>query len=566
MMGIQGKRHEVKSIPAYVFRQKDVGILFPFYFLLFILAGCISDELPQHSIKNKDYMVLNQIRSVHGTTAAAADYLPDRVEKTAIFETKTDPNTGKKNVTLTIEQVLAGTLANSLEITVVGFEPALARGDITKAAAQFDVTAFGQANYEQQDNPVSSIYQPGQSDDRSVETGIKQKSITGTQWSVSYAVTRNWDDLSGRTLSTRYEPILAFELKQPLWRDGWEQVNRAGLDTAKISYDIAMAGFRGKAEETAASAISAYWQLYQVRSERKILEELLNKTNETLARVQGRREIDATDVQIKQTEAYVKTRQAALLVADKNVLDAQDQVVRLMSDSGLNLLDEFYIIPASEPLVVFEKPELSKQLDTAVKNNPVLQQARSQIEIAEINIEVAQNQAKPRLDLTASARTQALESTNWDAQKELPSGDYVSYGLGLSLEYPLGNRAAMAESLKKRIERRKAVAELENLTQKLTVLIREALRNLQADYAQIQIQAQAVEAAQAHLQAVTETEMLREQLTPEFLMVKLQAQETLANTQIAHTKAIADFNIALAELAKTSGTILRMQQVEKSLP
>ncbi len=531
-----------------------------------LLSGCVSDEISSHSIQNKDYRILNQIRNTHNTSTAAQDYTSGGVKESKIFETTTDPNTGKKTVVLTLEQVLARTLANSPEITIVSFEPALARGDITKAAAQFDVTAFGQVNLDQQDNPVNSIYQPGQSDDRSVETGIKQKSIAGSQWSMSYAMTRNWDDLSGRTLSTRYEPILAFQLKQPLWRDGWEQVNRAGLDIAKINYDIAMAGFRGKAEETAAAAISAYWQLYQARSDRKILQELLNKTIETLTRVQGRREIDATDVQIKQTEAYVKTRQAILLTADKNILDAQDQLVRLMSDSGLNLLDDFYVIPSSEPSVVFDKPELPKLLALAIENNPVLQQARSQIEIAEINIEVAQNQAKPRLDLMASARTQALDATAGEAQEELSSGDYVSYGLGLSLEYPLGNRAALAESLKKRIERRKAVAELENLTQKLTVLIREALRNLQTSYAQIQIQAQAVEAAAAHLQAVVDTELVREQLTPEFLMVKLQAQETLANAQIAHTKAIADFNIALAELDRTSGIILRMQQVEKSLP
>ena len=534
--------------------------------VIVLLSGCVSDEISSHSIQNKDFRILNQIRNMQQAIPATQDYAPDSFGKSKIIETTTDPNTGKKTVALTIEEVLTRTLSGSPEITIVSFEPMLAEQDITKAAAQFDVTAFSQFNLEQQDNPVNSIYQPGQSSGRTLETGIKQKNTAGSQWSMSYAMTRNWDDLSGRTLSTRYEPILAFELKQPLWRDGWEQANLASLDIAKINYDIAMAGFRGKAEETAAATISAYWQLYQTRRDRKILEELLNKTIETLTKVQGRREIDATDVQIKQTEAYVKTRQAALLTADKNIMDAQDQLVRLMADSRLSLLDEFYIIPASEPSVVIDRLELPKLLNTAIENNPVMQQARCGIEIADINIRVAKNQALPRLDLMASARTQALDGRPEEAQENLASGDYFSYGMGLSLEYPLGNRTALAESLRKRIERRKAITELKNLTEKLTVLIRERLRSLETNYAQIQIQAQAAEAAAAQLQVLDEVELVREQLTPEFLMVKLQAQETLANAQIAHTKAIADFNIALAELAKLTGTVLRMQQVEKSLP
>jgi hypothetical protein len=68
------------------------------------------------------------------------------------------------------------------------------------------------------------------------------------------------------------------------------------------------------------------------------------------------------------------------------------------------------------------------------------------------------------------------------------------------------------------------------------------------------------------LQTLKDTEPIREQLTPEFLLVKLQAQETLANAQRAQIKAVVDFNVSLVELARFLGTVLELKQIKSSLP
>lgn len=84
--------------------------------------------------------------------------------------------------------------------------------------------------------------------------------------------------------------------------------------------------------------------------------------------------------------------------------------------------------------------------------------------------------------------------------------------------------------------------------------------------AQIQVQKDASEAARIHLQAVEDSEPIRQSLTPEFLLVKLQAQGALANAQHAEVEAIVELNIALAQLAQTTGTVLKLYQVRTSLP
>ena len=575
ILNIARNLHALKRADISMAVVNPICIAFLWMFTPLLLTGCVSDKVnqdgtlfyyqqilanrgPQQRIDAEGQDV-NQPLGLLRQVPAEQGMIPD-------VEIVVDPNTGRKAVHLTIEEVLARTLANSPEIRVVSFDPSIAKEDITKAVAEFDVTAFGELNFENEDNPANSIYQSGQSDERTFETGIKQKSITGSEWTLSYAMTRNWDDLSGRTISTRYEPILGFQLKQPLLRDAWQEVNLAGVDVAKMNYRVALLGFRQKAEEIAAGVISAYWSYFQACHNVEIYQGLLDRTIETLEKVKGRQEIDATEVHIKQTEASIKAREAALLQYKKLMIDAQDVLTRLMADPKLNVLEEFEIVPATLPTREKEEFELSELLEIALQKNPVIQQARIGIEIADLYIRFAENQDKPRLDLIASARAQGLAGGPENAQERLTEGDYLSYGVGLSLEYPIGNRLREAELIQRRIGRRKAVTVLQNVADQAAQMVRERARRIETNYEEIQVQKEAVDAAYIQLQVLEDTEEIREKLTPEFLLLKLQAQESLATAQASHVRAIVDFNIAMTELAQTLGTVLELKPVEPLIP
>ncbi|MBW7991087.1 MAG: TolC family protein [Planctomycetes bacterium] len=569
---------EVKSQSSGCLTAKSgylLSIFCPLSCILFILliaqlAGCVSDEVDEQSALASYQQALSdkgpQQRADPLQSLALLKPIPTPDGILEDVEIVIDPNTGRKIITLTIEQAIVRALANSPEIRVVSFDPSIAKQDITKAAAEFDVTAFGSMNYEQDDNPVNSIFQPGQSDVRLLESGIKQKGVTGSEWSLSYALTRSWDDLSNRSLPTRYEPILAFQVKQPLLRDAWKQTNLAGVNIARLNHDVAVLGFRQKAEDVSTQVISAYWRLLQARRDFEILQKLLERTRQTFTKVLGRQEIDATDVQIKQMAASAKSREAILLQASRAVIDAQDALLRLMADPQVSLLDELEILPQTSPAVMTAELEQSDILRLAMKKNPVMQQARVAVAVADINIRVAENQEMSRLDLIASSRLQGISHSQGSAQDNFNRGDYVSYAVGLSFEFPLGNRQREAELLRRRLERRKAVSTLQNLADQVAIQARGRMRLIETNLAEIQLQADAAEASRIHLQAVEDSEPVRERLTPEFLLVKLQAQAALAEAQRAHIKAIVDFNISMAELAQTMGTVLELRQVSTALP
>jgi len=531
------------------------------------IAGCISEDVDDRSLAARYQQALADrgpqerlgTKGSHLLRPAPTAGLPE-------LEVVKDPNTGRSLVNLSMGDAIARALANSPEITVVSFDPSIAKQDIIKEVAEFDIVAFGRVSYEQRDEPVNSLLQIGQAESRVAESGIKQRGVTGSEWSASYALTRRWDDLVGRTVSTRYEPVVAFQLKQPLLRDAWPEVNLAGVNVAKLNHQVALLGFRQKAEEVSTAVISAYWLLLQARRDLEIQQSLLDQAVETLKKLQDRQEIDATDVQVKQAEASLKTREAALLQAGKTVTDAQDSLVRLMADPQMHTLRDLEIVPVTEPPMSRGQLHPSEIIDRAMESNPAIQQAQAGIAIADINVRVAENQRMPRVDLVASATAQAFARFPGDAHDTLDDGDYVSYAIGLTIEEPIGNRQREAELLRRKFERKKAVSILHNLADQVAVQAKERIREVETRHAQIQVQKEAVEAARIHLQALEDSEAIRERLTPEFLLVKLQAQDSLAFSQRAQVKAIVDFNIALVELARTTGTVLELHRVEAALP
>jgi len=538
-----------------------------FLVLLIQVTGCVSEKVEDQGIVTSYHKtVVDKSPQPRDSNEGLDSLRPSPEPDVLKLDVTKDETTGKNIIKLSLDDAVKRTLVSSPEISVVSYDPSIAKAEILKAVADFDIALFGRANYEKQDDPTDSIFLGGQATSRVLETGIKQKGITGAEISLAYALIRNWDDLTTRTLSTRYEPMLSFKIKQPLMRDGWEGVNLAGVNIAKLNYRAALAAFHQRTEEVSAGVVSLYWSLLRARRIHEIQQWLLEKTRETLKKVEIRRGIDATDVQIKQAEAAVKSREAVLYQAQKQVMDVQDTLVRLLSDSQINLLSDLEIIPITDPPTTEMKFDQSEALTLALSNNPVIQQASLTVEVAQINVDVAKKQKMPRLDLVASTRMQGLSRTQGDAQDILNDADYVSFAIGITAEIPLGNRQREAEYRKRRFELRKAISILQNISDQLATQVRERIRLAETSYREISIQKEAVDASRIHLRAVEDTETIRNELTPEFLLIKLEAQDTLSNAQRDEIKAITDYNISLVRLAESMGTVLDMRYVRKALP
>ena len=476
-----------------------------------------------------------------------------------------DPNTQSQYIELTLTEAVMRALSNNPEVQVVSYNPGIAREEIIKAAAEFDYVVSATLSYEKDDDRANTTLGGGQTRSRGVTAAIKQKTITGANWSLVWTLARDWDNSTASMLSTRYEPVLAFGITQPLLRDAWGKFNLAELRIARVQWKGSIEQFRQKVEEIVSNVFSTYWALVRVRKERDIHQELVDMADVTLKRVMDRREVDAHAVHIEQATAELLARRASLVRAEKNVLDIQDSLARLLADPQLNIIGNYEIRPATSMTTAKVRLDPTDQLLSALQYSPFLAQARLAIREAELNVVVAANQKLPKVDLTATTGVQGLGGSFHQAKDQFFSGDYVSYGLALKAEYPIGNRERRAQHRRRKLEYQKSVANMQDSLDQVSLLILRQIRQVETSYQEMQFQRKAMEAFRRQLEALTDREQT-ERLTPSFLDLKLRTQSSMATAEVDTVRAIVAYNTAIVELSRTTGTILESPRVRITLP
>lgn len=483
------------------------------------------------------------------------------------LSSRKDPDTGQAVFSLSLRECILRALANNTDIAVVSFDPAISRQQMIQAAAAFDYTVFGSFGYEATDtarNDRSNLPDPRQ---KSLQLGVRNTTVTGAEWELSHTYVRSWDDDDADAANRWYVQDLALEVTQPLLRGAWPEVNLAELRIARLDHKISLSEFRAEVERIITETVSAYYRLIQTRQEVDIARRLLEVTRKTYEQVKKREKIDATAVQIKQSESAVKTRQAFLLEALKLRKDAQDNLARLLSDPQLNLVEDYVILPTNDLSTQPVEVDQEDQLLTALRLNPSLEQLRLAIQQAEINITVAKNNLLPSLNLTAGFDINGGSRRNREMTwHDLSSVRYASYNMQLTFEYPLGNRQAKATLAEARLTRKQAMTRLQNTADLVAQSIRERIRQIQTQYEEYVVQSAALDAARAQVEALDALERLRGKLSPEFLNLKLNAQETVAQAESNQLQALVNYNTAMLDLARTTGAVLEMNQVELALP
>ena len=472
---------------------------------------------------------------------------------------------GKSVIYLTLDEAVMRTLANSLDIQIVSYDPETNRDLMIEAAAAFDYIVFGSVGWTKVHTPPGNVITPNQNyETLPIGFGVKTTTITGAQISVGPTLTRIVD-VSGRYhASDAYVTNMQLQVTQPLLRNAWPEVNLAKLHIAQLTYKNSLSQFRQKVEETINAVIDTYWGLMQARRNLVIQQELLDKTIETRERIRQRLEIDATLVDLKQAEAAVETRRAVLIRDKKNILDAQDQLARLLNDAQVNALSPYEIIPSTPAQEVPLKVDAADQLVETLLHNPQLEQARYQIAADQINVRIAENQTLPKVDLESTINVLGQGGHYAQSVDRMLSDDanFPNYNVDLAIEYPLGNRAALAELERTKFAKIKDIVTLQNTADQLAVEVNERIRQIYTTFDELMAQRSAVAASVAQLQALDDIEQIRGKLTPEFVQLKLQAQETLADAQTAEVAALANYNMALADLSRITGTILGQHGID----
>jgi len=275
-----------------------------------------------------------------------------------------------------------------------------------------------------------------------------------------------------------------------------------------------------------------------------------------------RRAFDARDAQFADAVARVEQRQADVLRARRAVQAASDRLKLLMNDPELTIGSEALIRPAGALDTDAFTFSLRDLVVEAIQRRPEIRQALLVVDDASINRQVAENGVLPRLDLTAQVAWRSLGDSYDESLESLLDDEFVEYLIGLRFEVPIGNRGPEAQARRARLARAQTLARYREVVQLVVQDVKTALRDVETGYDLIQATRSFRVAQAENLRALLVEKETLAGLTPEFLNLEFQRQETLAVARIQEFDARVTYRLAIASLARATATSLAEYGVE----
>ncbi|HEX3355401.1 MAG TPA: TolC family protein, partial [Tepidisphaeraceae bacterium] len=271
--------------------------------------------------------------------------LPTTLESTYLDENgnrkspppSTGPSLGTEpQVRMTLQEIIQRAVANSSDIKVSAYEPAIDQSRVIEAEARFDPTFFvnGQVQRIEKELPFSVAGASGggtfntntfvqHETDYTSAIGIRQELESGGSIELRNQTTLTQNSLlSNNTASSAqggntnfgHNPAIendyVLEISQPLLQNFGNEVNRARIVINRYNQRISLLEFRKQVETTVAELEKTYWDLTQAEANVKIQEDEVSQTIDTAQRLIKRRGTDVTRVQISQTNAQLESRRA----------------------------------------------------------------------------------------------------------------------------------------------------------------------------------------------------------------------------------------------------------------
>ncbi len=471
-------------------------------------------------------------------------------------------------VRLPLQELIHRAVLHNRDIRVAGYQPAIEQTRVVESEARFDPVFFSGIEFRRTEELTANQQIFGtdpfeqEQDTYTLATGIRQDFGTGGRAEVRYETSRNrFRGDSNFEPNPYYENELVLEITQPLLRNFGSEVNRARIEVDRNNQHISLLELRATVEEIVFNIEMTYWQLVQAQRNVEILERLLARTEDTADIVSRRQRQDASAVETSQTVSSIQRRRAALIRAKAQVRDLSDQLKRLINDPSMPVSSGVLILPATDAIQAPFSFDFDEALATALENRLELAQQQLRVDSADIVERVAKNNLLPQLNLVGQISVQGFDDSWGGAFENQADLDQISYGVGLQLEIPIGNRAARAIYTRSRLQRLQAIEQYQNLVSQIALDLKTAQREVQTAWDEMVASREATLAAAEALRLTQERRRLGEPLTPTFVQLELNLQLELAQAEQAEQQAITAYNVAIARFERAKGTLLRYNNV-----
>src|SRR5437667_1176309 len=347
------------------------------------------------------------------------------------------------------------------------------------------------------------------------------------------------------------------QLRQPVLKNFWIDSTRLSIVLNKRNLKISDLELRFQIMSTVTAVEDAYYNLIfseknvKVQTAARDLAKRLLEENKTKVRIGALAQLDA-----KQAESQVASSEADLLAA-LGTRDTQQRVLKnLMSDDYSKWED--VVVTPTEALQAVPQP-FNKQgsWEKGLSMRPDLHQAKLSLEKQGYVVRFQRNQLFPQLDLFGNYGLSGSDKEFSGTLDQFRRGNSPFYSAGADVSIPLGNTGARNNYKAAKAAKEQMALQLKQLEQTVLVQIENAIAVAMTSFERVKATKNASEFAEAALDA--EQKKLQNGKSTSFQVLQLQKDLTAARS--SEIRALADYNIALSQLALNEGTTLERRKI-----
>jgi len=433
---------------------------------LWNLEGCYTEAImvPRQLLRETEMVDRAEVAATASVPAPAQIGTPDEQTPPATFDQKSWLNEilANNNGQISLRDSLMIAFANSEVVRTVSGPTGFSQVGATQydipgnqerlqiEQARFDPIANVGYIGSQIRQPPNSYFGPGivydpKQDEGDLFGGITKPTVTGGSISASYYPPLGYLYYPGGGVSgfnPAYTAQVIFTAQQPLLRGAGSEVNLAPIRVAQLKKEQSAMDVKTAMLAQVRSVEEAYWDLQASCANLQAIDFLLPLLKEAVRIEEVRHENQiVTEGELARSRMLLNQFEQQRVQLSTDVTNKQYRLANLM---GVSRADVISFIPIDPPERERQYVNPQESLELALKNRPDLIKQQIAVQIRDLNVLVAGNQAKPQVDLQALWRTTGLAERLDTALGQMADFKFNDWTLGATCTVPLGLRAARA--------------------------------------------------------------------------------------------------------------------------
>lgn len=385
---------------------------------------------------------------------------------------------------------------------------------------------------------------------------------TGLRYDLSSTISRNSELTFGpppHYLPPTFQSSAGITLSQPLLKNFWIDNTRLQIELSKKTLKISEAALRLQIMTSVTAVESAYYNLLYARGNVEANATAYKLAQQLVTENVKRVEVGAlAPLDEKQSESQAASSLAAMHAAEQQLTLQENTLKSLLTDHFAEWAD-VTLLPAEALVAVPQTPNKQESWRRAIAQRPDLTEAKLRVEQQNVTLKYDFNQIFPELDVIGSYGHNASDLTFNNNMTDLRTGTHSFYSYGATVTVPLGgNYAARAQYKSAKASLKQLLLELKQTEQNIVIAVDNDVGQLNSSLQQVNATRDARIYAEEALAA--ERKKLENGKSTSFVVLQLISNLTTA--RVNEIQALANYNVAIAQLALDEGSTLDANRIQ----